>query len=149
MYIKWSSSREMLPQKRNFSIDRTDRGEGRIYDRSGRGGRKEGRKERWERGRMAGCVRWKIPICSAVPQDQSLRRWRCSVSWTILHSGTGIMRGLIGRSSTSNRNTRDGCNLQGKWSRNSSPSERRVLHCVACCIVALISAEPRESLRET
>lgn len=50
----------------------------------------------------------------AVPQDQSLRRWRCSVSWTILHSGTGIMRGLIGRSSTSNRSTRDGCNLQGK-----------------------------------
>lgn len=56
----------------------------------------------------------KYLFAAAVPQDQSLRRWCRSVSWTILHSGTGIMRGLIGRSSTSNRSTRDGCNLQGK-----------------------------------
>lgn len=56
----------------------------------------------------------KYLFAAAVPQDQSLRRWRCSVSWTILHSGPGIMRGLIGRSSTSNRSAGDGCNLQGK-----------------------------------
>lgn len=86
------------------------RGEGRIYDRSGKKeGVSDGREGGWQ-----GVFDGKYLFAPAVPQDQSLRRWRCSVSWTILHSGTGIMRGLIGRSSTSNRNTRDGCNLQGK-----------------------------------
>lgn len=106
-------------QKRNLPrslrLRRTDRDEVRIYGGRGSGGRVHG---------------GKYLFAAAVPQDQSLRRWCRSVSWTILHSGTGIMRGLIGRSSTSNRSTRDGCNLQGKWSRNSSPSERNAFRIV-------------------
>lgn len=75
-----------------------------------RRGRVEGERKGWRESVHGG----KYLFAAAIPQDQSLRRWCRSVSWTILHSGTGIMRGLIGRSSTSNRSTRDGCNLQGK-----------------------------------
>lgn len=133
VYIAQGISLDVLPtEKRNFSISLiVDRIPGvRLGFNSGSGhekGRKDEGVRRARGGEKKGVYGGKYLFAPVVPQDQSLRRWRCSVSWTILHSGTGIMRGLIGRSSTSNRRTGDGCNLQGKWSRNSSPSERSVL----------------------
>jgi len=56
----------------------------------------------------------KYLFAPAVPQDQSLRRFALFGFLDDITLGTGIMRGLIGRSLTSNRSTGDGCNLQGK-----------------------------------